>query len=100
MDTFKRFTSGETLEAVPDIVIAYYSFYGVLGFAWRWDRFDLGLLAVTAMSLIPRLWRDAREVHYNCTTRLHEIAWQRERAGRKHRRVLAQIYLKGKRDGR
>lgn len=100
MDLLKRLPSTETFGVLPDFVLACYSFYGALGFDWHWDRYDLVFATLIAIRLIPKLWRDGRELHYAHFIRPRELVSRAEYAARQHRRRLAQSHQYGGYRGR
>lgn len=100
MSSTEKQSVGATLDILVPLTSLYYSAYGVIGFTWKWDTFDQGLLAFTLLNLGPCLWRDARALHQNCVVRPREIAWAVECHGRRARRAAAQAYLRENRDAR
>lgn len=73
---------------------------GIIGFTWRWDAFDQGILAFTILTVGPCVWADVRALHQNCVVRPREIGWAVERHARRARRAAAQAYLRKNRDAR
>jgi hypothetical protein len=71
-----------------------FGFYYQLGMRWKWDSFDLWVLAVVLVALVPCVWRDSRRLHEAFVVAPRERGWARERAARRARRAAAQDYLR------
>lgn len=98
MSSLEKQPVGATLEFLLPLTSVYYSAYGIIGFTWRWDDFDQGLLAFAVLTVGPCVWRDLRALHQNCIVRPREIGWAVERRARRARRAAAQAYLGKNRD--
>lgn len=100
MNLLRTLPFAETLQAVPDFAAACYAFYGVLGFDWTGDRFDMAFALLIALAVSPRLWRDGCELHERLVVRPREHAAAAQRQARHYRRALPQANIKGGQRGR